>query len=84
MDPNSLLFFSILSVFAASPADNSAHQALFNAYLKQSGIESNINGTLKYLERRELSQEAKIYIGYTAYISKTIIDKKIVIKWGFP
>lgn len=83
MDPTSLLFFSALTVFVAVP-EGGARQATLNAYMKQSGIESNINDTLKYLERRELSKEAKIYLGYTAYIGKTLIDKRIVFEWRFP
>lgn len=83
MDAGSLLFFSILAAYVASPS-SSAQQALRDAYLRQSGIQDNLNRTAKYLERRELSNEARVYLGYTAFISKTVMDKRIQFEWRFP
>jgi hypothetical protein len=81
MDPTSLLFFSILSVAVASPTDE-AHSALLNAYLKQSGIQSNLDRMGKHYEH-QVPEETRVYLGYAAYISKTVIDKRIVFKWSF-
>lgn len=82
MDPNSALLLSILAVIAASP-NGKGNQTLLNAYLKQSGIESNLSNYGEHLERQHLSNEARIYLGYMTYISKTVIDRKIVFKWSF-
>jgi hypothetical protein len=78
MDTTSALFLSVAAIFIASPEDG-ADKALLNAYLKQSGIESHF----KRLEKKEVPDEARIYLGYAAFISKTMIDKKVVVQWKF-
>ena len=82
MDPNSLLFLTALSMMVASPSP-SADLVLMNAYLKQSGIERNIEAHAKRLERRYVSKDVKVVTGYAAYLGKVLVEKRITIQWGF-
>jgi hypothetical protein len=79
VEPNSLLFISVAALVIASPQGD-ADKALARAYLKHTGIDRS----LKDFEKDHTPEEARIYLGYAAYISKTMIDKKIVFTWRFP
>lgn len=81
MDPASLLFVSVMVTAIASPTD-SAHSALLNAYLKQSGIEPNLARVGKHYEQ-QVPEELKLYFGYAGFISKTMIDRRITFTWRF-
>jgi len=78
VDPTSALFLSVAALFIASP-DDTADRAILNAYLRQSGI----NRSVKEFERREVPDEARVYLGPAAYITKTLIDKRIVFTFRF-
>jgi hypothetical protein len=81
LDPSSLLFFSVLTVALISPTED-ARNSLLNGYMKQSGIEANLERFGRHYEQR-VPDELKIYLGYAGYISKTITERKIVFQWRF-
>jgi hypothetical protein len=81
MDPTSLLFFSCLAVGIASPKPD-AHSHILDAYLRQSGIEQNLDKLGHHYEQK-IPDEVKIYAGWAGYISKTVVDRKIVFTWRF-
>lgn len=78
MDLNTALFFSALAISAASP-DSSADKAVLNAYLKQSGIERNA----KRFEKRHVPKRVRMYLGYAAFVVKTVSDQQITMRWSF-
>lgn len=82
MDPTSTLFIFVAASVAASPQPN-ADQALLNAYLKQSGIEKQIIDYGKKVERQQIPKNIEIKVGYLLFVSKTLIEKRITIQWGF-
>lgn len=82
MDATSLLFFGVLSMSAAVPSAD-ADRAILNAYLSQSGIQSNVNALGKKYEQHLLTSNTRYVAGYLAFVSKTVIDHKLTIQWGF-
>lgn len=82
MDSVSLLFFSVLTVGIASPKQD-AQKALFDAYMRHTHIEDNVEKRADKLRRDVVSDEARFYLGYAGYIGKTVIDKRIVFTWRF-
>ena len=81
MDITSLLLFSALAIGTAVPTE-SARSAVMNSYLKQSGIEDNVTRYGAHYEK-QIPEDARIYLGYSAYLTKVVVDKYITVKWSF-
>ena len=78
MEPNTLLLFMVLTSSAVAPTSEASYQAQ-RAYFTQSGIERN----LQEWERRTISPEVRTRLGNLALVSKTLIDRRIEVRWTF-
>lgn len=79
MESNILLFFSILAVTSIDPSRDGQSEAL-RAYYKYTGLETSLNK----LEREAIPQEVRTSIGTAAWISQTVVNKKVTFKITFP
>jgi hypothetical protein len=82
MDPSTILFLSFIGMTSACP-DKGGDSALMQAYMQQSGIQQMINASANNLQKRMLTDDERFYLGYTAYLTKIVTEKKIVIQWRF-
>jgi hypothetical protein len=59
---------------------SSASQAVGSAYLKQSGIEKQLDE----FQRRELSESLRARLGEATFLVQTITSQQITYTWRFP
>jgi hypothetical protein len=79
MDPNGFILFSVLLIAGFSP-DSTADRKAFEAYAKYRGYDD----VLRDIGREMVSDELKVYVGPGVFITRTLVEKRIILEWRFP
>jgi hypothetical protein len=86
MESSSIFLLMLVTGVTTFSHDPVASRKAQDAYARYSGIDDTVSSYAKKLQNeaeKETPEEVRFYIGGAVYLSKTIIDKKIVVKWTF-
>jgi hypothetical protein len=86
MGSDSLALLILVTGITTAGHNPEASRKAQDAYLRYTGANDLANDYLKKVQteaEKETPEEVRFYMGGALYLSKTIIDKKIVIRWTF-
>lgn len=79
------LLMLVTGITAFSNNPQASHKAQ-DAYLRYTGVDDMVSSYTKKVRNdieKETPEEVRLYLGGALYLSKTIIDRKIVIRFTF-
>jgi len=78
-----LMIITGITTFGHNPEANKKTR---DAYIRYTGADDMVSSYTKKIQNdieKEAPEEVRFYIGGAIYLSKTILERKIVIKWTF-
>lgn len=86
MGSESIFLLILVTGITAAGNNPEASRKAQQAYLRYSGADDMVNSYAKKLQQgieKETPEEVRFYMGSALYLSKSIVEKKIVVTWTF-
>lgn len=86
MGSESILLLILVTGITNLSNNPDASKKAQQAYIRYLGVNDAVSSYAKQLQKdveKQAPQEVRFYLGPAIYVSKTILERKIVFKWTF-